>query len=83
MNTGGGSDPRSSYSIVYGEALTPDVAVVEVTFANGVTQQAHLVNRFFAAIVPGTVTACEARVFAADGSMLRRQDLQPVQPCES
>lgn len=82
-NSGGGSDPRSQYSIVYGEALTPNVAAVQVTFAGGITEQARLSDGFFAAIVPGAVMACEARVLAADGTMLREVDLQPAQPCES
>ncbi|MBV9791206.1 MAG: hypothetical protein JOZ51_23630 [Chloroflexi bacterium] len=56
---------------------------MQVTFAGGVTEQARLIDGVFAAIVSGTAMACEARVFAADGTMLRQVDLQPVQPCES
>ena len=59
------------------------MATVQVTFAGGVTEQARLIDGVFAAIVSGTAMACEARVFAADGTMLRQVDLQPVQPCES
>lgn len=82
-NSGGGSDPRSQYSIVYGEVLTPEVAAVQVTFAGGVIEQARLHDGVFAAIVPGTAMACEAQVVAADGTVLRQVDLQPVQPCKS
>lgn len=81
FNRGGGSDPASNYSIVYGRALIPEVAAVEVTFANGVTQQARPHNTIFAVILPGAVMACELRALAADGTVLRSQDLQPVQPC--
>ena len=65
---------------VYGRILAPEVAAVEVRFANGPTVREAPSDGLFVVAGEQTDGPCELRALGADGRELRRIDLGPPHP---
>lgn len=83
--TGGwAANPLREFSIVFGQVLAPEVAAVEVTFADGMVLRDEPTNGVFTLVTDGKVDSCEMRIYGANGQLLKRRDLSPPQqPCQN
>ncbi len=69
---GSGAFGLGEFTIVAGQTLAPEVAQVQVSFANGQVLQDETADGVFALIAPASTFGCELRVFGAKGELLRR-----------
>jgi hypothetical protein len=63
------------YMILYGQALSPKVVAVEVTFDNGHVMRKRIEEAAFALISPGARGICELRILGPDYQILRKDEL--------
>ncbi len=68
---GSGAFGLGQFTIVFGRTLKPEVAQVQVTFANGQVLRDETADGVFALIAPSSTFGCELRVFGAQGELLR------------
>ncbi len=69
---GSGAFGLGEFSIVFGRTLRPEVAQVQVTFANGQVVRDETADGVFALIAPATTFGCELRVFGTKGELLHQ-----------
>jgi len=79
VNLGSGSsmDGRTTYALVYGETLTPDVVAVEATFDNGQTLRDSAADGVFVVYSANANAVCSTRILGANDVVLRTDDLRP------
>jgi hypothetical protein len=67
-----------SYTILYGQILTPKVTTIEATFNNGQTLRDLVTSGTFALVASGASRVCELRILGSDNQILRQEELFPA-----
>lgn len=76
-----GQGGQAGQQVLYGRALNPEAAIVEIRFSNGKLQKLPIKNDVFHKLLGGAEHICGHKVLAADGTVLEQQDLPPETGC--
>ena len=74
-----GKNVDDDKTFISGRTLTSEVVAVEATFSTGQTLRDQVTNGVFGIMLPRAAKICEVRMLGANGQVLQRNGLTPVQ----